>query len=244
MLTEIGYQDPPLKIPAETIERYYALRIVVRVNGEPRLHLYEFDPLGRDAKPVVYYDEPMDYPTPYRQEMLQGDPLSGPVFRPSAALNPPVRFKLHPDTLARLADAYDDPRIVQVQDEVSLLGYEVDDTWAVPGGVVLLSLDWHAERGLIFPYKVFTHLEDAQLWAQADDEPGCAQFPTYQWRAGDRVMDRHAIFLPADIPPGEYPLQIGLYEVRTNLRMDMLDELSNPAGNALTLPPVTIRSGE
>jgi hypothetical protein len=172
--------------------------------------------------------------------MLRGDPMPGPLL----SLTPSTRFKPHPDTLAQMADAYEDPRIVKVQDEVSLLGYDIDDTWALPGGVILLTLYWQTDSSLIFPYKVFTHLEDTRLWAQADDEPGCARFPTYLWRAGDRVMDRHAIFLPDDIPPGDYPLQVGLYEGRTGLRMDVLDEAGNPVGNALTLTAVTVRAGD
>jgi 4-amino-4-deoxy-L-arabinose transferase-like glycosyltransferase len=243
MLTEIGYHEPPLEMPLETIERHYALRATVQVNGRPRLRLYEFAPLGSEGQPVVY-DEPARYPTPYRQEMLKGDPLTGPVPQPSISLNPSRRFKPHPDMLAHLVEAYDDPRILQVRDEVSLLGYDVDDTWAAPGGVLLLTLYWETDSGLVFPYKVFTHVGDTQLWAQADDEPGCGQFPTYQWRAGDRVIDRHAIFLPTDMPPGDYPLQVGLYETRTGLRLDVLDELGGPAGNFLSLPPVTVRSAD
>lgn len=241
MLTEIGYHEPPLDVPLEAIGRHYTLQAVVQVNGQPRLRLYEFAPLGSGVQPVVY-DEPTRYPTPYRQEMMRDDPLTGAVAQPRVPLSPPRRFKPHPEMLARLADAYGDPRIVQVRDEVSLVGYDVDDTWAVPGGVLLLTLYWQADSNLILPYKVFAHVEDTRLWAQADDEPACGHFPTYSWRAGDRVVDRHAIFLPADVPPGNYPLQVGLYEVRTGLRMDVLDELDNPAGNALPLPPVTVRS--
>lgn len=243
MLTETGYHEPPLEVPLDTIERHYTLRATVQVNGQPRLRLYEFTPLGTDKQPIVY-DEPTRYTIPYHQEMLKGDPLTGPVPWPSVPLSPPLRFKPHPDMLDHLANAYGDPRIVQVRDVVSLLGYDVDDTWAVPGGVILLTLYWQADSGVVLPYKVFAHVEDTRLWAQADDEPGCAQFPTYRWRAGDQVMDRHAIFLPDDMPPGDYPLKVGLYETRTGLRMDMLDKLDNPAGNTLTLPAVTIRPME
>jgi hypothetical protein len=240
ILTEVGYSEPALEVPVETIERYYRLRATVQVNDQPRLRLYEFDPLGRDVQHTVY-DEPTDYPTPYRQEMLKGDPLTGPLPQPSVSYSPPRRFKPHPEMLARLVEAYGDARITQVRDEVSLLGYDVDDTWAVPGGVILVTLYWQADNGLIFPYKVFAHVEDTRLWAQADDEPGCSQYPTYSWRAGDQVLDRHAIFLPEDMSPGDYPLQVGLYEVRTGLRMDMLDEQGNPAANTLALPAVTVR---
>jgi 4-amino-4-deoxy-L-arabinose transferase-like glycosyltransferase len=236
ILSEIGYNDPPLKVPQDTIDRYYALRAVVRVNGQARLRLYEFSPLGNQSQTVIYYDEPASYPTPYRQEMLRGD-----VF-PATPLSPPRRFKPHPDMLARMADAYGDPRIVQVKDEATLLGYDVDDTWAMPGGVLLLTLHWQADHNLIFSYKVFTHVADGdRALAQADSEPGCGELPTNRWVAGDQIIDRHAIFLPADMPPGDYSLQVGMYEARTDLRMDVLDSAGNPAGNSLLLNSVTIR---
>jgi hypothetical protein len=242
--TEIGYSDPPLKVPQDTIARYYALRAVVQVNGQPRLRLYEFAPLGNQSQPVIY-SEPARYPTLYRQEMLQGDPLAGPVLRPSASLIPARQFKPHPDMLARMAGVYGDPRIVQAKDEATLLGYDVDDTWAVPGGVLLLTLYWQADHRPIFSYKVFAHVTDGgdggRMLAQADSEPGCGELPTNRWEAGAPVVDRHAIFLPADMPSGTYSLDVGLYEPRTNLRMDVLDSAGNPAGNSLLLDGVTVR---
>jgi hypothetical protein len=235
MLSEIGYNDPPLSVPQDTVDRYYALRAVVQVNGQPRLRLYEFAPLGNQSQPVTY-NEPASYPTLYRQEMLRGDAL------PATLLSPPRHFKPHPEMLARMADAYGDPRIVQVKDEATLLGYDVDDTWAMPGGVLLLTLHWQADRNLIFSYKVFTHVVAGdRTLAQADSEPGCGELPTNRWVAGDQVIDRHAIFLPADLPPGSYSLQVGVYDARTDLRMDVLDSAGNPAGNSLLLNSVTMR---
>jgi 4-amino-4-deoxy-L-arabinose transferase-like glycosyltransferase len=244
IVTEIGHKEPPLKVPQDTIDRYYALRAVVQVNGQPRLRLYEFAPLGNQSQPVIY-SEPARYPTLYRQEMLQGDPLAGPVLRPFASLIPARQFKPHPDMLARMADVYGDPRIVQAKDEATLLGYDVDDTWAVPGGVLLLTLYWQADHRPIFSYKVFAHVTDGgdggRMLAQADSEPGCGELPTNRWEAGAPVVDRHAIFLPADMPSGTYSLDVGLYEPRTNLRMDVLDSAGNPAGNSLLLDGVTVR---
>jgi hypothetical protein len=244
IVTEIGHKEPPLKVPQDTIDRYYSLRAVVQVNGQARLRLYEFAPLGNQSQPVIY-SEPARYPTLYRQEMLQGDPLAGPVLRPSASLIPARQFKPHPDMLARMAGVYGDPRIVQAKDEATLLGYDVDDTWAVPGGVLLLTLYWQADHRLIFSYKVFAHVTDGgdgeRMLAQADSEPGCGELPTNRWEAGAPVVDRHAIFLPADMPSGTYSLDVGLYEPRTNLRMDVLDSAGNPAGNSLLLDGVTVR---
>ncbi len=239
MLTKYTYKTPPLSVPANTIRQYYTLRATVRVNGEPRLRLYEFTPTGNSAPPQVF-DEPTVMTTPYTPNRFLGDPLGGPVFRPRTAFAPPRRFKPHPKMLAQLAEIYNDPNTVLFQEDVSLLGYDLDTTWATPGGLAILTLYWQADSPVFLPYKVFTQVGGEKMWAQADDEPGCGNYPTYTWRTGDRFIDRHVIFLPPDMPPGEYPVQVGLYEIRSGLRMDMLDEAGNPAGTALPLTTLTV----
>jgi hypothetical protein len=239
MLTEIGYKEPALTVPLDIVDRYYTLRATVEVNNQPRLRLYEFAPEGSDLQPITY-QEPAVYSTLYQPELFKGEPLAGAIFSPTIPMSPPHHFKPHPEMLAKLSEVYNDPNTVFFPDRVSLLGYDLDETWAKPGGLLALTLYWHADSPVFLPYKIFTHLGDAQVWAQADDQPGCGQFPTYNWRTGDIIMDRHVIFLPGDIPPGEFPIQVGLYEIRSGLRMDLLDEMGNPAGNAFTLPSVAI----
>jgi len=243
MVTTIGYSDPLLDVPHDIIDSYYAPRATVRVNGEERLQLYELAPLGSQIQPQAY-DEPAAYTTPYLPEMFLGDPLGRPRQAPAQVFDPPLRFKPHVDMLANLAEAYDDPRVIYVQDAASLLGYDVDQRYAVPGGVLFVTLYWRSDSGLVFPYKVFTHLDGDRTWAQSDEIPVCGHAPTYDWRAGDQVVDRHAIFLPEDIPEGEYVVSVGLYEERTGQRMDLLDEDGSPTGTALTLPPVQLRLRE
>jgi hypothetical protein len=239
MLTEIGYTDPPLPVPQNIIDQYYALRAIVEVNDYPRLRLYEFAPEGSDQRPVIY-DEPMDYSTLYREELFIGAPMKGPILSPQIPLSQPRHFKPHPEMLAKLSEVYNDPNTVYFPDKVSLLGYDLDMARAKPGGLLILTLYWHADSRVFLPYKVFAHLGDTQVWAQADDEPACGHFPTYNWHTGDVIMDRHVIFLPDDLPPGDYPIQVGLYEIRSGLQMDLLDELGNPQGVSLTLSEVSI----
>jgi len=245
MLTEIGYQEPALDVPAEIIAEYYTLRGIVQVNEQPRLQLYEFAPFGRADQPITYHEPNVRAisatdQTVYRPAMFKGAAKGKPIQQPAFPLDPPQRFKPHPEMLAQLADVYQDPNTVKFQDAVSLLGYDLDLTWARPGGLILVTLYWQADSAVFLPYKVFTHLGQNEILAQADAEPGCGHYPTYTWRSGDRFVDRHAIFLSDDIPPGQYPLQVGLYELRSNLRMDRLDELGNPAGVSLILPAITV----
>lgn len=245
-LTEISYHDPPLEVPQDVIDKFYDLTGIVRVQGRPRLKIYEFAPVKRNPPPSIY-DEPSRFPTLYRPEDLQPTYLPESIHPTDVTFSPPVTFKPHPNMLSHLAEVYGDPRITELDSEVKLLGYDLNQTWARPEGIILLTLYWQAGKPLIFPYKVFVHLtSDNSVHSTADSEPACGQLPTYNWKQGQTILDRHVIPIPPDIQPGQYTLQIGLYEIKTNLRMDYLDELGNPANTFYPIPDVSISppSGE
>jgi hypothetical protein len=159
-----------------------------------------------------------------------------------------VTFQPNPVILPQIAASYSDPRIEQVRDKVALLGYDLDDTRANPGGLIGLTLYWRAVEVVNLPYKIFAHLESSvpaggapQLWAQADDFPACGTRSTQQWQVGQVVADRHIIKLPANLPPGEYVIQVGLYEPQTGLRLDWLDTLGNPQGVSFALLRLVVK---
>ena len=247
ILTEIGYENPQLPVPLEIIEKYYTHQLTVQVNEQPRLRLYKrtFVVDKKETSPIVH-NEPLDNVSFEEKQFLakdfQGNPLKAGLFQPSNPLDSPHRFKPHPNMLAELENIYHDPNTIYFEDTVALLGYDIDKTHAKSGGVIFLTLYWKAETAVILPYKVFVHFGDETIFAQADDEPACGHQPTYQWRTGDEIIDRHVIVLPDDIPEGTYPIQVGLYEIRSGLRMDALDEMNNPAGNKVVLPDlITIK---
>jgi hypothetical protein len=211
-----------------------------------QIEIYEFAPLGRDDAVPTTWAEPARYTSfVVPDDFHSSDEETMPDI--SNLLPSPPVFRPNPSALTQIADQYGDPRIVNVRDTVTLLGYDLDDTWAEPGGLVVLTLYWQATEVVNLPYKVFTHLVSdeaatgsSQLWAQADDFPACGTRPTYRWPVNETITDRHVLRLPADIPPGEYVLRIGLYEPKTGLRMDLLDELSNPQGISFDLIRVIV----
>jgi hypothetical protein len=122
------------------------------------------------------------------------------------------------------------------------MGYEVDETWLQPGGALLLTLYWQAVDNVNLPYKVSVRLENqaGDVWSQADDFPACGTRFTQQWNVGEIVADRHVLRLPQDIPAGDYKITAGLYEPETNLRLDLLDSIGNPAGVSFDLTTVVL----
>jgi len=95
-------------------------------------------------------------------------------------------------------------------DHVSLQAVRAAE--AHPGGVVPVELDWLV-RDRSGPLTAFVHVvaPDGHVVAQHDGLLGGQYTPSSRWLPGLLLPDRHLIPLPADLPPGEYSLKVGLY---------------------------------
>lgn len=109
--------------------------------------------------------------------------------------------------LARLATQTEDAALpASFGGHLSLLGYDLSSPSARPGETITLVTAWRLEQAL--PDAVlFAHLGAGEPAAQADrlDAPG--EF----WRSGDYLLQLHEIAIPPDLPPGDYPLSVGVY---------------------------------
>ncbi|MGB9777208.1 MAG: glycosyltransferase family 39 protein [Anaerolineae bacterium] len=125
--------------------------------------------------------------------------------------------------------------------EILLQGYAIGEGPFAPGDVVPVTLFWEADAP---PgrYKVFLHLmdEEGNLVAQNDAEPRGDLSPTFIWPVGERVIDRHGVYLPPDLPPGRYRLKVGMYRLDTGERLPLTLD-GGPAGDSLELGEVAIR---
>jgi hypothetical protein len=100
-----------------------------------------------------------------------------------------------------------------------LLGYDLQQA----DEQVKVKLHWQALRRMDVPYKFFVHLIDpasGQLVAQADVMPHNWTYPTTWWEAGEVVSDEIMLSL-ADVPPGTYRLQIGVYHPDSGERLPL-----------------------
>ena len=73
-------------------------------------------------------------------------------------------------------------------------------------------------------YKVFVHVLDpggTQVVAQRDAEPQDGKAPTTSWVAGEVLDDAYAISLPSGLGPGEYPVEVGVYDARSGDRLTL-----------------------
>ncbi len=116
---------------------------------------------------------------------------------------------------------------------------------AAPGEPLAVDLVWQALSQPDGDYTVFVHVLNAagEIVAAHDSKPVNNRFPTQAFLPGTPVVDRHELALPADLPPGEYRLQVGLYQLESGERLPVWDQ----AGLELpdrTLPFGTILIGE
>lgn len=89
------------------------------------------------------------------------------------------------------------------------------------GSIVALDLYWRARHRLESDYAVFLHLvgSDGRLVAQHDGPPAGGLRPTSSWQPDEIVIDRRTVFLPRDLPAGDYLLLAGLYDGLTGERL-------------------------
>ena len=126
---------------------------------------------------------------------------------------------------------------------VRLLGYSPERQDVAPGETVDVTLYWQVLAPLDEDYTVFVHLlgehnpaTGGPLWAGHDGQPDGGHYPTGRWQPGQVVLDIHPLALPADAPPGEYRLEIGLYLLATMARLPAVDALGNPLPDNAALP--------
>jgi hypothetical protein len=130
------------------------------------------------------------------------------------------------------------PLAVSFAGSVTLLGYGVDREKLAPGEALELTLFWRCERPLPKAYTVFTHLlsaDQARLWGGKDGQPQDGHYPTTAWQPGEMIVDRYLLPTDPATPPGEYLLEVGLYDLDTGERLPVLDGSGKVVGDRALL---------
>ena len=111
-------------------------------------------------------------------------------------------------------------------DQVEFHGYGLASAQVEPGGVLRLTLYWRARQRMTVSYTVFTHLldQDGNIWGQRDNIPVRGTYPTTGWVEGEVITDEYEIAVRPDAPPGEYHIEVGLYDAVSGQRLPVFDE--------------------
>ncbi len=132
---------------------------------------------------------------------------------------------------------------VEFENGMQLLGYRYDVTaWNAERGILLLQLDWRAARAPATDYTVSVQVTNTRgdvVWARADAPPSSGTQPTSLWQTGQRVTDHRVVMLPAGTPPGNYTLEIRVYESASE-RVARIVAPENRQGETLRLGEIVV----
>lgn len=94
-----------------------------------------------------------------------------------------------------------------------------------PGAPLRLAFDWRVTEPVNDSLVMFVHLmhDEGRLIAQRDAVPGNGLFPVESWEPGELVRDQFALYLPPELPAGEYELQVGIYSSTSGQRYSLVE---------------------
>jgi hypothetical protein len=89
------------------------------------------------------------------------------------------------------------------------------------GDTLSINLYWQAKAEFDQNYTAFIHLigPDGLLYGQVDQTPGAGAFPTTGWLPGEYITDAYTLSIAPHAPPGDYQIEIGLYNPDTGQRL-------------------------
>jgi hypothetical protein len=125
---------------------------------------------------------------------------------------------------------------------VTLLGYDMGPATIRPGEPLDVTLYWEVTGQPPGDYLLFVHLVDevGTVVAQRDTHPGLGNFPTSQWRPGDRFVDTIRLYTPETAyAPERATVRIGLY-VPGAYRLAVSGEQGEPMGDSFALGTVVL----
>jgi hypothetical protein len=127
-------------------------------------------------------------------------------------------------------------------DRAELIGVELPAE-ARPGDTLKLRLAFKNREVFDQVTKVFVHLRgpDNSVVAQADRVLCDTTLNEADWRPGDILVDEYELTLPAETPPGDYPVAIGFYEEVTGARLPVVASDLEHDGDSVTIGTLHVR---
>jgi mannosyltransferase len=136
---------------------------------------------------------------------------SGQPLGPLAEL---TTIQIVPTDRVFIAPVPQAPRLTNFGNKMALLGGDLAPNPVALGGTLQMTLYWQALAEMDVSYTIFVHLlgPEGQVVTGQDGEPAFGARPTTGWVPGEYVTDPHEIIIPADLPPGQYVVEVGVYD--------------------------------
>jgi hypothetical protein len=128
---------------------------------------------------------------------------------------------------------------VTFNDEIALIGLDRPMSVATQDGTLTIFSAWRVLReGQPSATKIFIHLLDANgRIAAQDDRLGV---PRHTWQPSDEFVQLHRVPI-ANLPPGTYTLEIGVYNRDDGVRWPAADRSGQAIGDHVPLGSIEVR---
>ncbi len=129
-------------------------------------------------------------------------------------------LQIEPDS-----DDLPNPVSINFEDELELIGYDIEPRRALPGSTINLTLFWQASQPLQDNYTIFAQIvaEDTTRWAGHDLAPPEG---TASWIPGEEQSLSLTLTLDENTVPGLYPVIVGAYTRSAEGNFDRLQMLT------------------
>ena len=133
---------------------------------------------------------------------------------------------------------------VNFQNGISLVRVRASQQALYPGDLLLVTLDWSAQRSLEADYKIFVHLTDSEghVVGQHDAGPDLWRMPTSQWTKDTVLPDVHPLCIPNDTSSGTYQIRTGMYSEPSMTRVPVTRSSEPYRANAVVVAPLRVLS--
>ena len=124
------------------------------------------------------------------------------------------------------------------QDQVTLLGYQVEGESVGPGEEVWVRACWQGNQDIQDNYRVFVQVlvDNDLIAAQEDTFHGSGNFPTSLWPAGVVFCDRYPLQIAETVPaPGPTEIAMGLYRA-SGARLPVSSADGEPPSDQIRFP--------
>ncbi|HMQ54393.1 MAG TPA: glycosyltransferase family 39 protein [Anaerolineae bacterium] len=135
------------------------------------------------------------------------------------------------------------PLLVNFNDEVELIGFNLPTRRIQPGGRLPLDLYWRAKTYIGADYLIFDNILDSQQqrWGGYDRRARDG-YSTLLWAPNEVITDRFGVPVAPDAPAGIYTIDLGLYHKRESgpVSLPVLVEGQPTGQTSLRLGPIKI----
>jgi hypothetical protein len=142
----------------------------------------------------------------------------------------PISIAARPELSVAGVGAIPNPIQRNFANQIELAGYDMSPRSLRPGETLTVTLYWRAIGSIPTNYSVFAHVrgDGETLWAGQDAWPQQGAAPTSAWRRDEVIIDPYILALEPETPPGQYDVEVGLYDGPSGSRLQVIAADARP----------------